>query len=198
MSCERLKKGSLVFLIAIAACSRETPAPPPREAPPTATTTAAAATPSAPAAPVKAATKAATYDDAVAWFRATPGFHFVVEEGGVRAEGDMTRERVGVETVSVTVGGARWSASTGPQGVSWQRDGKAAAAPAWGSRLWQRVTVAFAPQKQEGQAQLVEPGHFRFTDANSGQVHDVWTNETGQITRMTIGSGFSMTLTSHR
>ncbi len=49
MSCERLKKGSLVFLIAIAACSRETPAPPPREAPPT-TTTTAAATPAAPAA----------------------------------------------------------------------------------------------------------------------------------------------------
>lgn len=194
MSCERLKKGSLVFfLIAIASCSRETPAPPPREAPPT-TTNAPAAAPAAPPAPVKAA----TYDDAVAWFRSTPGFHFVVDEGGVRAEGHLTRERVGVETLSVAAGGARWSAATGPQGVSWQRDGKAAAAPAWGSRLWQRVTVAFDPQKQEGEAQLVEPGHFRFTDANSGQVHDVWTNDAGQITRMTIGSGFSMTLTGQR
>lgn len=190
MSCERLKKGSVVFLIAIAACSRETPAPPPREAPPATTTTAAAA----PVTPVKTA----TYEDAVAWFRSTPGFHFVVEEGGVRAEGDMTRERVGVEKITVVVDGARWSASTGPQGVSWQRGGKTAAAPAWGSRLWQRVTVAFDPQKQEGQAQLAEPGHFRFTDANSGQVHDVWTNDAGQITRMTIGSGFSMTLSGQR
>ncbi len=189
MICERLKKGSLVFLIMIAACSRETPAPVDVEPPPTTTTAAAP-----PAAPVKTA----TYDDAVAWFRSTPGFHFVVDEGGVRAEGDMTRERVGVETVDVTVNGERWSASTGAQGVSWQRDGKASPAPEWGSRLWQRVTVAFDPQKQEGQAQLVEPGHFRFTDANSGHVHDVRTNEAGQITRMTIGSGFSMTLSNQR
>jgi hypothetical protein len=186
MNCERLKKGSVVFLIVIAACSREAPAPAEVQPPPTTTTAAAA-----PMATV-------TYDDAVTWFRSTPGFHFAVEEGGVRAEGDMSRERVGVETVSVIVDGARWSAATGAQGVSWQRDVRAAAAPEWGNRLFQRVTVAFDPQKQEGQAQLVEPRHYRFTDANSGQVHDVWTNEAGQITRMTIGSGFSMTLTKQR
>lgn len=186
MICERLKKGPLVFLVVIAACSREAPAPADVQPPPTTTTAAA---------PAKATP---TYDDAVTWFRSTPRFHFVVEEGGVRAEGDMTRERVGAESVSATVNGERWSASTGAQGITWQRDGKAAAAPEWGNRLWQRVTVAFDPQKQESQAQLVEPGHYRFTDANSGQVHDVWMNDAGQITRMTIGSGFSMTLTSQR
>lgn len=193
MICERLKKGSLVFVVAIAACSREAPAPADVQRP--AATTTATTTAAAPAA---RAAGTSTYDDAVIWFRSTPGFHFVIEEGGVRAEGDMTRERAGAESMHVIVNGERWSASTGAQGVSWQRDGNAAAAPEWGNRLWQRVTVAFNPQKQEGQAQLVEPGHYRFTDANSGQVHDVWTNDAGQITRMTIGSGFSMTLTDQR
>jgi hypothetical protein len=169
-----------------AACSRETPAPPPVE------TKTAAETP-----PVSAAIPR-SYDDAITWFRATPGFHFVVDEGGVHAEGDMTRERVGAERVTVSVNGEEWSAAIGPKGVTWQRGGKESPAPEWGNRVFQRVTVAFDPEKQEGQAQVLEPGHYRFTDANSGQLHEVWTNASGQITRMTIGKAFSMTLTNQR
>jgi hypothetical protein len=189
MSCERLKKGPLLFVLMIAACSREEPA---RTVPAAGTTTAAAPTATAPP------QRAATYEQAVTWFRTTPGFRFVVEESGVHAEGEMTRETLGAERVSVTVNGETWTASIGPKGVAWQRGGTDADAPPWGNRLFQRVTIAFNPQKQEGAAQLVEPNHFRFTDANSGQVHDVWTNDAGQITRMTIGSAVSMTLSGQR
>jgi len=190
MSCERLTKCPLLFVLLIAAaCSREQPA---ADVPAASTTTTAAPAATAPPKP------AVTYDQAVTWFRTTPGFHFVVEESGVRAEGDMTRETLGAERVTVTVNGESWSASIGPKGVGWRRAGKDADTPAWGNRLFQRVTIAFDPQKQEGAAQLVEPNHFRFTDANSGQVHDVWTNDAGQITRMTIGSAVSMTLSGQK
>ena len=184
MSCERLQKGLFAVLL-IAACAKETPV---KEEPRPAAAPAATQT----AAPRK------TYDDAVTWFRTTPGFHFVVEEGGVRAEGDMARERVGAESITVSAGGETWTAASGIQGVTWQRGGQPSAAPEWGNRAFQRVTVAFDPQKQEGAAQEVEPGHFRFTDANSGQVHDVWVNDAGQITRMTIGNAVTITLSNQR
>lgn len=190
MFCERLKKGPLFFLL-LAACSRETPTP-------LTQTTATASTTSATPAPSAPAVAAKTYDDALTWFRTTPGFHFVVEEGGVRAEGDMTREHVGAERIAVTVNGETYSAASGPRGVTWHRRGAEVAAPEWGNRLFQRVTVAFDPQKQEGQAQPVAPGHYRFTDANSGNVHEVWTNDAGQITKMTVGQSMSMTLSNQR
>lgn len=180
-------------MVAAAACSRETPAPAPQQ--PVETKTAAE-TPAVNAAIPRSL--ANSYDDAIAWFRSTPGFHFVVDEGGVHAEGDMTRERVGTERVTVSANGEEWSAAIGPKGVTWQRGGKESAAPPWGNRVFQRVTVAFDPEKQEGQAQVLEPGHYRFTDANSGQLHEVWANAAGQITRMTIGKAFSMTLTGQR
>ncbi|HYR28482.1 MAG TPA: hypothetical protein VEU30_08455 [Thermoanaerobaculia bacterium] len=185
-----MKKGPLLFVLLIAAaCSREKPA---SNLPAASTTTTVAPAATAPPKP------AATYEQAVTWFRTTPGFRFVVEEGGVHAEGEVTRETVGAERVTVTVNGETWSASIGPKGVNWQRGGKDAEAPPWGNRLFQRVTIAFDPQKQEGTAQLVEPNHFRFTDANSGQVHDVWTNDAGQIARMTIGSAVSMTFSGQQ
>ncbi len=182
MRCERL----LIVLMVASACSREMPVPAPVE------TKTAAET------PMVTTPAGKTYGDAITWFRSTPGFHFVVEEAGVRAEGDMTRERVGSERVTVTVNGEEWSAAIGPQGVTWQRGGKESAAPAWGNRLFQRVTVAFDPEKQEREAQVAGPGHYRFTDANSGQPHEVWTNDAGQITRTTIGKAFSMTLSNQR
>lgn len=189
MRCERLIKAALVFVLSLAACARETPAPAETQSvtpEPSGISTAAGPPP------------AKTYDDAVTWFRTTPGFHFVVEEGGVRAEGDMTRSRVGAERIRATVNGEEWTAEVSPRGVAWRRGGTDAAAPDWGSRLYQRVTVAFDPEKREGQAQLVEPGHYRFTDANSGSVHEVWINAAGQITRMTIGDAMSMTITNHQ
>lgn len=139
-----------------------------------------------------------TYDDAVTWFRTTPGFHFVIEENGLRAEGDMERVTVGAERVRLSMGGREWIAEAGAKGIVWRSGGREVAPPEHGNRLYQRVTVAFDPEKREGQAQMVEPGHFRFTDANSGAVHDVRVNEAGHITRMTIGNTMSMTLTARR
>ena len=191
MSCKRLPKYALLLVFALA-CSREQETaqqapPPPSAAPQIAQVSTAATEPAAP-----------RYEEAVRWFRSTPGFHFVVEEDGVRAEGDMTRANIGVEEIRVTVNGEEWTAKTGAKGVIWQKAGKETAPPAWGSRLFQRVTVAFDPQKTEGDAQVVEPRHFRFTDANSGAVHDVWVDEAGHIAKLTIGRSFSMTLTAQR
>lgn len=188
MRCKRLPKYALLIVF-VAACSREPKAPPVEPA--TATTPPANASTSAPA-------PSASYDDAVRWFRTTPGFHFVIEEGGVRAEGDMTRATLGAEEVNITVNGEQWSAKSGAKGVVWQRGGKEVASPEWGNRVFQRVTVAFDPQKSEGQAQLVEPGHFRFTDANSGAVHDVRVNAAGQIEKISIGNAVTMTLSRQR
>ncbi len=184
MSCKRLTKYAFLIVFA-AACSREAKTPPPAEPSPSITK-------------IAPAPRTATYEDAVRWFRTTPGFHFVVEEAGVRAEGDMTRTNVGAEEVRVTVNGEQWSAKASERGLAWQRGGKETAAPEWGNRIFQRVTVAFDPQKTEGTAQLLEPRHFRFTDANSGAVHDVHVNDAGQIERMTIGKSVSMTLTNAR
>ena len=188
MRCERLIKAPLVIVLLLAACRQETPAitdtqPVPPE--PSGISTAAGPRPNA------------TYDDAVAWFRTTPGFHFVLQEDNVRAEGDMTRSRIGAEKVDVTVAGERWTAETSPKGIVWHRDGKEQAAPPWGNRVYQRVTVAFDPEKREGQAQMVG-NHYRFTDANSGALHDVWVDDAGRITRMNIGPTVSMTISKQR
>lgn len=182
MRCERL----IAFLFLLAACARETPAPPPEPA----------AEPPRPT--LQQTPLPRSYDDAMTWFRSTPGFDFVVEENGVRGEGTMERPTVGAERVGVTANGETWTAEAGRTGVVWRRDGAEAPAPPWGNRLYQRVTVAFDPEKSEGAAQQLEPGHYRFTDANSGAVHDVWVNAAGQIERVTIGDSFSMTLTRQK
>jgi hypothetical protein len=189
MQCKRLPKYAFLLVVA-AACSRENPAPP-EEQP---TTTASAPTITS----VATAPSSTRYDDAVRWFRSTPGFHFILEEGGVRAEGDMTRSTVGAEEVRVTVNAEEWIAKAGAKGVVWERGGKEVAPPEWGNRVFQRVTIAFDPEKSEREAQLIEPKHFRFTDANSGSIHDVHVNDAGQIARITIGGAVTMTLSRQR
>lgn len=117
------------------------------------------------------------------WFRTTPGFRFVLEDRGVRAEGEMTRTRIGAEEVRLIVNGEEWSAKTIAKGVVWRRAGDEVAPPDWGSRVFQRVTVAFDPQKSEGKAQLVGPRHYRFTDANTGAIHDIGVDDAGTSRR---------------
>ena len=186
MRCKRLTKYAFLIVLA-AACSRETKAPPPPLEPATTATTTFV-----PAAP------ATTYEEAVRWFRTTPGFRFVIEEAGIRGEGEMQRTRIGAEEVRVTVNGEEWSARTDAKGVIWERGGKQVAAPDWGNRLFQRVTVAFDPQKSEGRAELAGPRHYRFTDANTGAVHNVGVDDAGHITEIRIGDSFSMKLTDQR
>ena len=65
-------------------------------------------------------------------------------------------------------------------------------APAFGKRVYQRVTLAFDPQKKEGAAQLVEPGHYRFTNAKHSEVHDVWVTDGSRVQRMKIGDAVEL------
>lgn len=170
-----------IFLTAMA-CSRETPAPSET------TTTAAPPPPAIAAKPVTGG----SYDEAMLWFRSAPAFRFAIDEAGVHAEGELTRKNIGMESIQFRANGERWRASAGLQGVTWERDGKPADPPAYGNRLYQRVTLAFDPQKKEGAPQLVEAGHYRFTNANTGEIHDVWVSPDNRITRMTIGDSFEL------
>lgn len=144
--------------------------------------------------------KAVSYEAAMDWFRTAPRFAFTIVEGGVHAQGTMTRERVGSEVVELRANGEEWRARATAQGVTWEkREGgtwtAAQSPPPYGPRLYQRVTVAFDPRKKEGAAQLVEPNHFRFTNANTGEVHDVWITAAGQIERMRVGEAMELKIT---
>ena len=191
-----------VFLTTLA-CSRETPLPPATATIPSKTAPPAVATTSTTPAPVPASPTAGSYDEAVLWLRSAPAFHFVLDEGDVHAEGDLARRTVGSEIVRLRANGEEWRATAGARGVAWeQRKGNAwtaASAPPYGNRIYQRVTLAFDPQKKEGNAQFVAAegtaNHYRFTNANTGEVHDVWVNAAdGHVERMKIGAAFEMKL----
>lgn len=180
MRCERLSKCIFLFVFVVA-CSRE-------ERAPSATATTQSTSTTATISPQSPVQTGASYDEAMMWFRSTPGFHFVLQEGGVRAEGDMTRSTVGAEKIEIRADGKKWSAAAGPRGVTWSPSPP----PEWGNRVYQRVTLAFDPQKKEGTAQLVstesDSSLFRFTNANTGEVHEVWiSNADNHIERMKIG-----------
>lgn len=182
------------IVLMVVACSPETPAPPPP--PPVATTSTAAPVPIPPIAKTTG-----SYDEAMLWLQSAPAFHFVLDEAGVHAEGDLTRRRVGAESVQFRTNGDEWRASAGGRGVAWERrQGSAwtaAAAPPFGNRVYQRVTIAFDPKKKEGAPQLVgtEGGasHYRFTNANTGEAHDVWVSDAdSRLERVKIGDAFEM------
>ncbi len=176
----------IVILVLLAACSREEPS--------TATVTfepIAPTTTTAPAAPPQAQT---SYADAITWLKSTRGFHFVLRDGEIRAEGDLVRPTVGAERMRVRIGGAEWIAAAEPAGVVWYRGGKPVEPPASASRIWQRVTIAFDPKKKEGEARLVAPDRYRFTNANSGEVHDVRVGD-GRVSRVAIGETMELTIT---
>jgi hypothetical protein len=201
MSCERLKKWIVGFAF-VTACGREQPAPPP------ATETRAATPPPitvrsvTPTPPAAASPAAASYDEAMVWLRSAPHFRFTIDEGGVHAEGTMTRPTVGSEKVDFTANGVEWRAAAGPRGIAWQkRKGAswvAANAPDYGNHLYQRATLVFDPAKKEGAPQAT-PGDngttlFRFTDANSGKAHEVRVRAGNQVERITIAGVMDMTI----
>lgn len=183
----------------LVSCSRETAvAPPPAgeagTAPPVATSKPTI---------TRTQTISTTYGGALDWLRSAPAFSFVLKEAGIEAEGEMRRERIGAERVQFKAGGEEWRAASSPQGVTWEKRSGAGwspvAAPPFGNRVYQRVTLAFDPQKKEGEAQLVGSDdaarHYRFTNANSGELHDVWVSRTtGHLERMTIGDTVELRL----
>jgi hypothetical protein len=200
----------IATFLTVLSCSRETPLPPPvtattpsKPASKPAPTPVATTSTSTTSAPVPASAKAGSYDEAVLWLRSAPAFHFVLDEGDVHAEGDLARRTVGNEIVHLRANGEEWRATAGARGVAWERrkgnGWKPASAPPYGNRIYQRVTLAFDPQKQEGNAQFVAAegtsNHYRFTNANTGEVHDVWVNGAdNHVERMKIGTAFEMKL----
>lgn len=187
-----MRRLALLSLLSIAiACSRETPAPPQPSAP----SPAATPQPTATATSVPQIDKG-SYDEALLWMRSVPSFHFVLRDAEVQAEGEMTRKTPGTERVQVRNGAEEWLAQTTPNGVTWQRrkggSWTAADAPSWGSRVYQRVTLVFDPQKKEGVPMLSgtegDANVYKFTDANTGAAHEVWVNKAdAHIERLKIG-----------
>lgn len=195
-----MRRRLLLIALLAAACSNEQPVPeqtattntnanPPAAVPSTATLTPPPI--SAPQAPTTG-----TYAQAMDWIRSTSGFHFELTESGVRAEGDMARPRVGAERVRFRADGVEWLALAKPTGIEWHRRNgstwQKASAPVYGQRIYQRVTLAFDPQKKEGEAQLAggdaATNLYRFTNANTGEVHELWVaKRDGAIERMKIG-----------
>lgn len=186
----------LTFFLALAACSREPVAPPPANGTADASRTATLPTQSTSIAPAGEP----SYDDAVIWLKTTPRFSFVLDEGGFRAEGEMTRTRVGAETVTFRAGGEEWRGEISPQGLVWKRrNGEAwseALPPPFAGRLYQRITLGLDPQKKEGVAQLASRegpiSVFRFTDANSGEIHQLRVRADGSVERITIGKDIDL------
>lgn len=190
-----MRRFVLVFVALAAACSPEKPAPP---APPPVASDTVATT-----APVTTTTRMpelqkGTYDEALLWLKSTKHFRFTIEEPGLHAEGEMTRKTPGAEKVHFRANGEEWTAEALPQGIVWKRGGKAANPPEYGNRLYQRVTLAIDPQKKEGVPLLVstegDTSLYRFTDANTGQVHEVWVRKSdSSVARMKIGEHSEIT-----
>jgi hypothetical protein len=190
-----MRRFVLVFVALALACSREEPART-ATAPPAETVT----TQPPPVTETRVPElQKGTYDEALLWMRSTPRFSFTLTEGDVRAEGEMTRRTIGAEKVRFRANGETWEAEATPQGIVWKRGGKTADAPVFGNRVYQRVTLAVDPQKKEGVPLLVssegDVNLYRFTDANSGDVHEVTVRKSdARIARMKIGEKVDLTI----
>jgi hypothetical protein len=114
-----------------------------------------------------------SYEQAVECFRMSSGFRFRVVSPAVSGSGTLQRPRIGEERMTL----GDWAAETKAGGIVWTRGGKPAAPSPELERLYQRLTLYLDPQKKEGAPQLVDANgkanHYRFTDANSGEAHDV-------------------------
>ncbi|MEA2491551.1 MAG: hypothetical protein QOH21_3343 [Acidobacteriota bacterium] len=203
-----MRRRFAAFVLFATACSQEHPAPPPSTAtapPAVAPSTTAQLTP-APATPPQRQT-AGTYQQGMDWLRSTRGFHFVLVESGVRATGDMARPTVGAERVRFTADGAEWLATAKPTGVTWYRRNAGkwqhATPPVYGDRVYQRVTLAFDPQKKEPEPILAggdaATNLYRFTNANTGETHELWiAKKDGHVERVKIGDAVEITFTELR
>ncbi len=128
------------------------------------------------------------YAAALDCFRVTAGYHFDIADGSARAEGDMARQSPGAEDVRFRLVGegrsdGEWIGMSKRSGIVWYRNGtRVNGEPAVVDDLYQRTTLVFDPQKKEGEPKLdgvetvegIECNRYRFTDANSGESHEVW------------------------
>lgn len=193
----------IVCLAFTVACGREKPTPPPEPTNIPTTPITTSSQPPATTTSVPTIDKG-SYDEALLWMRSAPKFHFVLDDNGVHAEGDLTRKTLGAEKVQFRANDQEWLAEASVKGVSWKRrQGSAwkdvAAAPDFGARIYQRITVPFDPQKKEGVPMLVSrdggANLYRFTDANTGEVHEVWVSQAdAHVERLKIGTKVDLTI----
>lgn len=204
---------TLIFLLALA-CGREEQRPddsartmtlpqnPP--APKTATAGTAATPPPASRGPARSTPQHCagdgSYEQGIDCFHISSGFRFrLTAANGARVEGELKRPSPGLERVEMrTSDGAVWTGEAKKQGVVWSRAGKREAAPPEVTNtVWLRTTTVLDPQKKEGKPQLAgvetmrnEPcNHWRFTNANNGDVNDVWVStKDGRILRWKAGA----------
>lgn len=186
----RMKKLLLVALIVFVACGKQEekqPEPPiPVPTPPRA---------SAPApAPAPDAGSTGDYDKAVAWMRTSPGYHFDMAIGDVKASGELTRPQAGREQLRFRAGSEEWKAERKLTGVTWYRNGTHDAnEPPYADRIYQWMT--FFPDPQKSNVQVVgtegDETHIRFTTANTNETEDVWIRRAdNHLTRLTTsGAG---------
>ena len=192
-------KRLLLVLLFCAACGREEPAN---------TTTTAAPTPlpstpaPPPAAPARRANRSTpqkcagdgSYEQALDCFSMSSGFHFTLDG----LHGEMTRPTPGLERVQFkSADGVTWIGEAKHQGVVWSRNGTHDLSPPdVVNHVWQRTTMVLDPQKKEGSPQLAgtesisgEPcNHYHFTNANSGEVNEVWVStRDGRIVKWIAG-----------
>ncbi len=142
------------------------------------------------------------YADGMDSFRSAKGFRFTLTEGDVTVSGEMARPAIAAERVHFRKGGNEWLGVARASGLQWYRQKKGhwvpePQPPAYADRVFQRVTVAFDPQKVEPEALLLASEslggevcqHYRFTNANTREVHDVWIRRRdGSIARVSITS----------
>jgi hypothetical protein len=190
-----MRRFVLAFVALAAACSPEKPAPP--SPPPVASDTVATTAPVTTTTQMPELQKG-TYDEALLWLKSAKHFTFTLDEPGLHAEGEMTRKTPGAEKVRFRANGEEWTAEALRQGIVWKRGGKSANPPEYGNRLYQRVTLAIDPQKKEGVPLLVstegDTNLYRFTDANTGQVHEVAVRKSdSSVARIKIGEHSEIT-----
>ena len=192
--------------VLVASCGGEKTQPPAPGAPakpaPTITATAAPAT-----APVE--TPRADYEAAMDWFRTAKGFRFTLTEGSNTVEGSMVRPAIGAERVAFRGREGEWLGSAKRSGLVWFRNEggawkKNSAAPSYADLVYQRVTLTFDPAKKEASPAALGAEslggeaceHYRFTNANTGDVHDVWVSRRdGRVARISISGARRTTLT---
>ena len=123
-------------------------------------------------------------------------------EGDVTVSGEMARPAIASERVHLRKGDHEWLGVARGSGLQWYRQAggrweREAQPPDYADRVFQRVTVAFDPQKKEPEALLVASEslggevcqHYRFTNANTLEVHDVWIRRRdGSVARISIAS----------
>ncbi|HKS23211.1 MAG TPA: hypothetical protein VJZ76_10465 [Thermoanaerobaculia bacterium] len=180
-----------IVLLLVAACARHETKTTPPPAQPTqavpAAPTAAVPKPRGVSTPAKCAGDG-SYDQAVECFRMSSGFRFRVTSPELNANGTLQRPRIGEETLTI----GEWTGESKHGAIVWTKGGKPATPTPELERLYQRLTIYLDPQKKEGTPQLVDSSgnanHYHFTDANSGEVYDVYVaKDDGRMTRFRAG-----------